>query len=343
MLCLNTGRACRIRIKGGNISMGIIDFINIRREMMPTGKLPYSHNQLQQLRGFCQTARCGSVSKAAAQLYLSQPSVSQQIKALERDFGAKLLERRGARMELTREGELLFDMAAPVLDRLDVIKEEFKSQRNSADWGRVDIAAGGSTLLYVLPEYVKRFVEHYPSVELKLHNVTGKAGLERLRAGEADFAVGPLLDTPEDLSFFPIVAYEPMLITCLEHPLAKKKRITLEDISRYPLVLPPKHLSTWRVVESIFAEHRLSYDVCLEVGGWPVIKKYVGLGLGISIVMSICLREKGDEYLEARPVGKWFPKRTYGVVVRRNRKLSRHAIHFIHMMDPNIRGLEEEA
>ena len=300
---------------------------------MATRKLRYKHNQLQQLRGFCEAARLGNISRAAESLFLSQPSVSLQIRALEDELDAHLFERRGPKIKLTSEGELLYEMALPLVTGMEALKDEFHSRRDNVELGRLDIAAGGSTLLYVLPPYVESFVETYPQVELKLHNVTGKRGLERLRAGEADFAVGPLFEIPDDLSFHPFVSYEPMLITCPGHPLAEKKRVTLRDISQYPLILPPRDQSTWRVVDLVFADHQLSYNVRLEVGGWPVIKQYVSIGLGVSIVMSICLRE--DDKLEVRPVSQYFPKRTYGVVLPKGRSISRHAQHFIELLDPD--------
>ena len=80
--------------------------------------------------------------------------------------------------------------------------------------------------------------------------MTGKAGLALLREGDVDFAVGPMLDTPPDIKFHPLVTYEPMLITRPDHPLASQARVTLKDIAKYPLILPPKEQSTYRVVET---------------------------------------------------------------------------------------------
>lgn len=294
----------------------------------------YKLNRLKQLRGFYFTARSGSISKAAEKLYLSQPSVSLQIQALERELGAKLFERRGPRIELTPDGELLLELAKPLVEGIDNLEDDFHARRNSVDRGRVDIAAGGSTILYVLPRFVEAFVKAHAGIELKIHNVTGREGLALLRAGEVDFCVGPLLEIPEDLTFHPIVSYEPVLITCPDHPLAKRSRITLRDISKYPLILPPRTLSTWRIVEAVFTQHGLTYDVTLEVGGWEVIKTYVELGLGISIVMSICIT--GDEKLAVLPAGKWFPNRTYGVVLRKGRAVSIQARRFIELMGPSI-------
>ncbi|MDZ4860895.1 MAG: LysR family transcriptional regulator [Candidatus Hydrogenedentes bacterium] len=297
---------------------------------MPSRAIRYKQNRLQQLRGFCFAAHAGSVTKAAEKLHLSQPSVSLQIQALEREIGVKLFERRGPRIELTPDGVLLLELARPLVEGIDSIHEEFHTRRESVDRGRVDIAAGGSTILYVLPRFVEEFVKGHPNIELKIHNVTGRAGLELLREGEVDFCVGPMLDTPDDIAFQPIVSYEPLLITCLGHPLAKRKRITLRDISKYPLILPPRTLSTWRMVEDVFKQRGLRYDVKLEVGGWEVIKTYVELGLGISIVMSICIT--GDETLEVIRASSWFPNRTYGVVSRKGRTLSAQARRFTEIL-----------
>jgi DNA-binding transcriptional LysR family regulator len=182
----------------------------------------------------------------------------------------------------------------------------------------------------LLPPFVQEYAQQYPEVDVRLHNVTGKAGLALLREGDVDFAVGPMLDTPPDIQFYPLVTYEPMLITRRDHPLASQSRVTLKEIAKYPLILPPKEQSTYRVVELVFAEHSLEHDVKLEVGGYDVIKKYVELGLGISIVMSHCLT--GADHLHSVPLGRWFPKRTYGLVLRKGHKLPPAAERFVEMV-----------
>ena len=118
---------------------------------------------------------------------------------------------------------------------------------------------------------------------------------------------------------------------CKGHPLEDKERITLEDISPYGLILPPRHLSTWSNVDLVFQQHGVPYNVVLEAGGWEVIKRYVEIGSGISIVTSICLR--GFENLTVKPMDEYFPNRSYGVVVRRGKFLSAQAKYFLEMMD----------
>jgi DNA-binding transcriptional LysR family regulator len=259
--------------------------------------------------------------------------VSLQIKALERELGAQLFTRRGPRIELTHDGQRLLELARPLVEAIEQLDDNFASLRESVDRGMVNIAAGGSTIQYLLPPFVEKYTREYPLVDVRLHNVTGKAGLALLRDGEVDFAIGPMLDTPTDIEFHPLVTYEPMLITRRDHPLAGRRRVTLKDIAKYPLILPPKEQSTFRVVEIVFAEHSLKYDIKLEVGGYDVIKKYVELGLGISIVMSHCLT--GADHLHAVPLRRWFPKRTYGLVLRKGRALSPAAERFVGMIRLN--------
>lgn len=296
--------------------------------------LYYKNNRLKQLRAFYQVVRCGSISKAADKLFLSQPSVSLQIQALERELDVTLFERRGPHLKLTPEGEVLFQLCEPLVDGIDKLQESFAAQFGKLESGELKIGAGESTILYILPEPVRQFVTAHPGVQLKLCNVTGRDGLKMLRADEIDFAVGSMLEVPEDIEYKPVVNYDPMLITPLGHPLAEKAaaggEITLEDVSRYGLILPPSHLSTWRIVKYVFQQNNLTFTVTLEAGGWEVIKKYVSLGMGISIVTDICL--EGGEALARIPLTRYFPQRSYGLVLRRNRFLSPQARRFMEIM-----------
>jgi LysR family transcriptional regulator, low CO2-responsive transcriptional regulator len=295
----------------------------------------YKQNRLQQLRGFCYAAQSGSISEAARRMYLRQPSVSLQIQALEREFDTRLFDRLGTRIALTTEGKLLYELAAPLVEGMDLLQDSFAARRDTVETGRLDIAAGESTILYILPEFVRKFAAAYPGIDLKLHNVTGRDGLQMLRAAEVDFAVGSMMEVPPDIVFHPAFTYEPMLITARNHRLAKKKKATLKEIAESPLILPPRHLTTWHLVDLTFQRHGLKFRLKLEAGGWEVIKKYVELGIGVSIVTSICLT--GREKLAVIPVSQYFPKRTYGVVLRKGKYLSPQARRFLEMIDPAFR------
>jgi DNA-binding transcriptional LysR family regulator len=290
----------------------------------------YKNNKLKQMRAFCEVVRTGSVTLAAQHLFLSQPSVTLQIQALERELGVTLFERRGPVLKLTPDGETLYTLAEPLVKGIDGLEETFAAMHGKLESGELNIGAGESTILYILPEAVKRFVTDYPRIHTKLHNVTGRDGLKMLRADEIDFAVGSMLEVPDDIIYEPVAMFDPVLITPKDHPLAAKSKVTLEDISQYGLILPPRHLSTWNMVKYIFQQHNLTFKVTLEAGGWEVIKKYVELGMGISIVTDICLT--GGENLVRIPLSQYFPQRGYGLVLRKGKFLSPQARRFVEIL-----------
>jgi DNA-binding transcriptional LysR family regulator len=299
-------------------------------------RFAYKADRLKPLRAFCQTARLGSVSRAAEALYVSQPAITLQLQALERDLGVKLFERVGRRLTPSREGQLLFELAKPLVEGIDTLDAVFHERVRGLDAGELNVAAGSSTILYLLPGIVEAFRQRHPDVRLSLHNVTGAGGLDLLRSDVVDLAVGSMLDVPADLRYEAAYRFEPMLIVPPDHPLAHKSPLKLEDLSPYGLILPPKRLTTYRMVDLVFQQNRVPYTVALEVGGWEVIKQYVAMGLGISIVTAICLTETDRTRLVARSLAAYFPSRTYGVVVRKGKLLSPQARAFIELIQPSL-------
>jgi len=288
----------------------------------------YKGNQLKQLKAFCAVAKSGKMTDAAEQLFLSQPAISLQISALERDMDTVLFERHGPRINMTREGQELYEMARPLVEALDTLNTRFNRQmKGDLDSGEVVIAAGESTIIYLLPRLVKQFRDRYPNIHVQLRNVTGRDGLAMIRDDEVDFAFGSMLDIPSDISYQPMYSYEPALILPPGHALADRTHIQLEDIAPYGLILPPRRLTTWRMVDRVFQQHRIPFKVALEVGGWEVIKRYVELDFGVSIVTGICLRD--DDKLVAKNMSAYFPKRSYGIVMRRGKYLSAQARAFL--------------
>lgn len=301
-----------------------------------TPRFPYKSDRLKPLRAFCQTVRLGSVSRASEALYVSQPAITLQLQALERELGVGLFERSGRRLTPTREGQLLYELAQPLVESLDGLGSSFREKVRGLDAGELNIAANSSTILYLLPKIVEHFRSQYPEVRLTLHNAVSADGTDLLRSDAVDLAVGSMLDVPQDLSYEPVYRFEPLLIAPPDHPLIKQRTLKLEDLSPYGLILPPKRLVTYRLVDLVFQQNRVPYTVALEVGGWEVIKQYVAMGMGISIITSICLTDADRDRLAARSLSQWFPARSYGVVVRKGKYLSPQARAFIELIHPDL-------
>ena len=107
----------------------------------------------------------------------------------------------------------------------------------------------------------------------------------------------------------------------------------MHDISQFGLILSPQHMSTWQMVDMVFKQYDVDYKVNLEAGGWEVLKKYVENGLGVSIVTDICL--SGNEKLGKMSLTEYFPKRTYGLFLRKGKILSPAAREFVNCMSPD--------
>jgi len=272
------------------------------------------------------------MTDAAEELYLSQPAISLQVRALERELDTVLFERHGPRINLTREGQELHEMARPLVESLETLNARFnRRMKGDLDSGQVVIAAGESTIIYLLPRLVQHFRERYPNIHVQLKNVTGRDGLAMIRDDEVDLAIGSMLDVPSDIAYQPIYSYAPALIMPLGHDLAGNDDIKIEDISPYGLILPPRRLTTWRMVDRVFQQHQVTFNVTLEVGGWEVIKRYVELDFGVSIVTGICLRD--DDRLVAKNMSNYFPRRSYGTVMRRGKFLSPQARAFMEVTE----------
>ena len=291
------------------------------------------HNRIKQLRAFCFAAETGSISKAADQLSLSQPSVSLQIQALERELGITLFERRGPRITVTPDGQTLYELAQPLVEGVDALPTRFAARTRNLQAGRLNLAAGESTTLYLLPELIKRFMDHHPGIHVKVHSLEGREMCQALRDDEVDFGVGSMLELPQDINYRAVYAYGLSLITPRDHELATCDRISLEDLAREDLIVPPRQLTTWRLINLVFQQHSIPYRPKLEVGGWEVIKRYVAHGFGIAIVSNMCLT--GDEDFAVKPLPDIFPWRTYGVMTRRGKFLSSPAKRFIELMKPD--------
>jgi DNA-binding transcriptional LysR family regulator len=309
----------------------------------PTGstdqaRFYYKGSRLKQLRAFCYAVKFGSVVRAAESLFLSPSSVSLQLSALESEFGARLLERTRPRLGLTADGQLLYDLARPLVEGMENLDHQFRNRRTGTPVREIHIACGNSTIQYLLPEWVSAYREKFPDVRLELANVTGIDGLALLRSDKVDFAVGSMLDVPHDLEYVPVRWFDPMLILPHGHALADKSEITLEDISPYGLILPPQRLTTYRMIDLVFQQRKVPYHVAIEVGGWEVIKQYVGMGQGVSIVTGICISPADHERLIVRNMRRYFPQRSYGVVVRKGKYLSEQSRGFIDLIKPDMFG-----
>ena len=289
-------------------------------------QIHYKHNRLQQLRGFCHVVQTGSISKAAERMFLSQPSVSLQIQALERELKVVLFERNGPSLKLTPEGDSLYELAQPLVDGMDNLYDSFVSRHGEVDSGSMSVAAGPSIINFVIKDPIRQFSQEFSQVRIRLSTMTWEEAVEAVNKDMVDLAISPEPNGYSNIAYEKLFTFSTVLILPVDHPLAKKDDIALEDIAEHPFVLPDQHSMT----SSVFNQHKLNLKLKVEAGGLNLVKRFVEEGMGISIVSSICLED--TDKLVVRDLSHFFPSRDYGILLRKGRFLSPQVKNFINIV-----------
>ena len=293
---------------------------------------PPKGDRLKQLRAFCFTAQLGSISRAADQLKSSQPAVSLQVRALEKELGLPLFERRKRHLDmvLTRIGESFYQLAMPLVQGMDRLPDTFAERHHGILTDILRIGAGQISAAYLLPRYLKRFRRQYPGTRIEVRIGTGRERLHWLRTYEIDLVVAAMDTPPPDLEFHRFWTSDPMLVTPEDHPLAGRKSPTIEEIAAYPFILHEATNYVRRIVETILRQQGIALDVVVEIDGWSAIMSHVAAGVGISFVPDLCVT--GRERVWKTSIKGIIPQRTYGATTRRDGLLALAARRFLHIM-----------
>ena len=289
----------------------------------------------QQVIGFYQIAKLGRFTKAAEATFRTQPALSQQIKALEEELDCHLFERIGKRkLMLTSAGERFLTFAESILENYDSLREDLNELKGSQK-GRLKIAAPFTTLYHLFPDVLKQYSEHFPQVELTILDRSQQTVIQLVKSGDVDFGFTVESEVPGDLATLRWKKVETALMTPIGHPLARGKRVTLRQIAKYPLILPPKDLrfTCRRMLEKRFQKLGLHYQIVMESSNVELTSLYVEMGLGISFATVVrdlpALRQRKLEFL---PMDQLFKPDFIGVVMRKDKTLASYKSSFINIL-----------
>jgi DNA-binding transcriptional LysR family regulator len=289
----------------------------------------------QQIIGFYQVAKLGSFTKAGDATFRTQSALSQQIKALERELDCVLFERIGKRkLRLTSAGERFFEFAEAILENYDCLKEDL-SELQGLQKGRLRIAAPFTTLYHLVPETLKEYIIQFPYVELTILDRSQQVVIELVRNGDIDLGFTLESEVPKDLSLLRWKRVETVLMVPVGHPLAEAERVTLRQIAKYSLILPPKDLrfTCRRILEERFQKLGLDYQIVMESSNVELTSLYVEMGLGISfatVVRDLPALEKRN--LAFIPMDTLLKPDFIAVVMRRDKVLTSYKSAFINIL-----------
>ncbi len=286
---------------------------------------------LTRLRAFYTVAQTGSFTRAATRLHLTQPSVSRQVKSLEESLGVQLLERHPRSLRLTPEGDILVRHVERLFDNVAEIEGLFRDI-GKLKKTQLQLACNESTAAHVLPRSLDTFSRRHPYVELAIHTMRTSEIVSSVRDNSVD--LGFTLGKPrrEELAAIPITPYEMVFITPKKHPLARKKRITLEDIAEFPQISYTRNTETRTILDRPFRERKLSLDLKMELGNTDLIVKYVGLGYGVAIVHNLGLTGKSSRNVSIHSLRSTYDPGWVYLIYSKNHRLSRAAEAYLGMV-----------
>jgi DNA-binding transcriptional LysR family regulator len=239
-----------------------------------------SHTTFRQLEIFEAIARLGSFTRASEELFLTQPTVSMQMKKLAETVGVPLIEQVGKKIHLTPDGQHLAQATREIFAILDHFTMSV-AERQGLKQGKLSLMAI-TTASYFAPRLLGEFAKLYPGIDVSLR-VTNK---EQVLASIADkqddlyFLGAPPVEI--DVIAMPIMDNPIAVLAAPDHPLAKKKKIPLERIAQEPWLMREKGSGTRNAIERRFGEKGIALHPRLELGSNEAIKQAILAGLGIS-------------------------------------------------------------
>ena len=280
------------------------------------------------LQAFVTVAESGSFSVAAQQLFLTQSAVSKRIAQLEDQLDSRLFDRIGRKITLTEPGATLLPKARKILLELKDAKRSLSNLSGEVG-GTLAVAASHHISLHRLPPILRRFTRDYPEVELDLRFKESEIAYDGVLRGDLEIALITLSPHPDkNIESETIWNDRLCYVVANDHPLASKRKISLEELTGYSAILSGRSTFTRQIVEDQFARLGLELKVSMSTNYLDTIRMMVEVGLGWSLLPET-MTASGLTTLEveAEPVTRYL-----GYITHRERTLSNAARRFIEML-----------
>ena len=287
------------------------------------------HTTMRQLQIFEAIVRNGSFTRAAEELFLTQPTVSMQTKKLTDAFGLPLLTQIGRQVRPTEAGEIVYSTIREMFDslnNLDAALAEIQGLKR----GRLRLAVV-STAKYLAPELLGKFNELYPNIELSLKVSNRDRVLERMSSHEDDlYIMGQVAHEFEDVEVYPFAPNPLVVVAPKGHDLTQRSQISLEELAETPFILREPGSGTRDATLKVFEKANIRTRIKMELGSSEAIKHAVLAGLGLSVLSLHSMTLEGPQGPLALLDVNGFPiMRQWFIVHPKGRSLSLVAQSFL--------------
>lgn len=285
------------------------------------------------LQVYVTVVRCGSVSEAARQLHLTQPTVSQQLKRLSEAVGGPLLEHHAQGLTMTATGQALYHASRDVLGRFEDFADQLGALHQGSK-GRFSIGLV-NTAQYVLPRLLGPFSQAFPEVDVTVHIGNRRQVLARFERHEDDlyvFSHPPALSHAVAARFMrnPLVA-----IAAAGHPLAQQSSVAMEQLLNERMLLREPGSATRMLLESWLQEHGLALKTTLQMASNEAIRVGVAARMGVAVLSEHVLPNEHPE-LAVLPIEGLPIESHWQFIVRNDQRLPQSAQRFLHYVDEHL-------
>ena len=295
---------------------------------------------LHQLKVFEAAARHGSFTRAAEELFLTQPTVSMQIKQLTKSVGLPLFEQVGKRLFLTEAGEELFATCRQIFDTIAQFEMTVANLKGLKQ-GQLRLAVI-TTAKYIIPRLLGPFCQLYPGIDISLQVTNHEGILDRMIANLDDLYIMSQVPERLDITYEPFLENPLVVFAPANHPLAKEKNIPIQRLAEEPFIMREPGSGTRRAVQSLLDEHDVKVKVKLELGSNEAIKQAIAGGLGISVLSRHTLITDAHEF-SILDVQHFPIKRTWYIAYPAGKNLSIVAkTYYEYLLDAAKKILEEK-
>lgn len=296
---------------------------------------------LHQLKVFEVVARHGSFTRAAEELFLTQPTVSMQVKQLTKAVGLPLFEQMGKKLYLTDAGRELLATCREIFERLsqfEMTVADFKGLKQ----GRLRLAAI-TTTKYFVPRLLGPFCHIYPGIDISLQVTNHEQIISRLSENLDDLYILSQLPEHLDIKSYAFLENPLVVLAPANHPLAGQKNIPIESLSGEPFIMREPGSGTRSSVQRLFDSHGVAVKVRLELGSNEAIKQAIAGGLGISVLSHHTIsHERGNTELTVLDVEGFPISRYWYVVYPAGKQLSVVAHTFLEYLQTEAKRIAGE-
>lgn len=281
------------------------------------------------LKAFIAVADSGSFSLAAEQLFLTQPAISKRVSALENELETRLFDRIGRGVSLTEAGQALLPRARNILLELEDSVRALSNLSGEVH-GTLRFGTSHHIGLHRLPPVLKEFVHAYPDVRLDIRFMDSEEACLAVEHGELELAIVTLPPSPASVLQLKKIWDDPLaVVVANDHPLANKRRVSLKDLARHPVILPATGTYTRQIAETAFKDIELQLDIALSTNYLETIRMLVAVGIGWSL-LPVTMQDDQTRILEVSTLSL---NRSLGVAYHRDRTLSNAAQMLIHLLN----------